>query len=72
MVDEKGIREREPECRGIRALWSPHTGIVDWGEVLLFPSLPHKFCSFRQGFCVPPKIRLPGTTARRSRARAAK
>ena len=30
---EKAIREREPHCRGLEALWSPHTGIVDWAEV---------------------------------------
>jgi L-2-hydroxyglutarate oxidase LhgO len=33
MVDEAGIREREPHARGIRAIWSPKTGIVDWGAV---------------------------------------
>jgi len=33
LVDEQGIREREPLCRGLRAIWSPHTGIVDWGAV---------------------------------------
>jgi len=33
LVDEQGIRDREPLCRGIRAIWSPHTGIVDWGAV---------------------------------------
>ncbi len=26
-------REREPVCSGIKAIWSPHTGIVDWSEV---------------------------------------
>ena len=33
LVDEAGIREREPACVGQRAIWSPHTGIVDWGQV---------------------------------------
>ena len=33
MVDEAGIAEREPHCRGIKAIWSPKTGIVDWGLV---------------------------------------
>jgi len=33
MVEADGIREIEPHCRGIRALWSPMTGIVDYGVV---------------------------------------
>jgi L-2-hydroxyglutarate oxidase LhgO len=32
-VDAAGIREIEPEARGIAALHSPETGIVDFGEV---------------------------------------
>jgi len=28
-----GIKEREPACQGVRAIWSPETGIVDWGRV---------------------------------------
>ncbi|KAF3700905.1 L-2-hydroxyglutarate dehydrogenase, mitochondrial [Channa argus] len=35
IIDAKGIREREPYCRGIMALDSPYTGIVDWREVAL-------------------------------------
>ncbi|XP_054893976.1 L-2-hydroxyglutarate dehydrogenase, mitochondrial [Poeciliopsis prolifica] len=35
VVDAKGIREREPYCRGIMALDSPSTGIVDWRMVAL-------------------------------------
>ncbi|KAJ7988730.1 hypothetical protein DPEC_G00312260 [Dallia pectoralis] len=35
MIDAKGIREREPFCRGLMALESPHTGIVDWRRVSL-------------------------------------
>ncbi|KAG7229153.1 hypothetical protein INR49_013096 [Caranx melampygus] len=35
IVDTKGIREREPYCRGIMALDSPYTGIVDWRIVAL-------------------------------------
>ncbi|XP_061897203.1 L-2-hydroxyglutarate dehydrogenase, mitochondrial [Entelurus aequoreus] len=35
IVDAEGIREREPFCRGIMALDSPHTGIVDWRQVAL-------------------------------------
>jgi L-2-hydroxyglutarate oxidase LhgO len=33
MLDAAGIAEREPHCRGIRAISSPVTGIVDWGLV---------------------------------------
>ncbi|XP_058462612.1 L-2-hydroxyglutarate dehydrogenase, mitochondrial [Malaya genurostris] len=33
VVDAKGIREIEPYCEGVKAIWSPHTGIVDWGLV---------------------------------------
>jgi L-2-hydroxyglutarate oxidase LhgO len=33
MLDAGGIREREPHARGIKAIFSPVTGIVDWGLV---------------------------------------
>ncbi|EYB85806.1 hypothetical protein Y032_0290g1530 [Ancylostoma ceylanicum] len=33
MIDGSQIKEYEPYCKGLKALWSPHTGIVDWGEV---------------------------------------
>jgi (S)-2-hydroxyglutarate dehydrogenase len=33
MVEAEEIRVIEPHCRGIRALWSPMTGIVDYGVV---------------------------------------
>ena len=33
ILDEAGIRKREPSCRGIRAIYSPVTGIVDYGAV---------------------------------------
>ncbi len=33
LLDAAGIAEREPHCRGIRAIFSPVTGIVDWGLV---------------------------------------
>jgi len=33
LVDSRGIKEREPACVGSKAIWSPHTGIVDWGRV---------------------------------------
>lgn len=33
IVDAAGIAEREPHCRGIKAIFSPVTGIVDYGEV---------------------------------------
>ncbi|XP_035466895.2 L-2-hydroxyglutarate dehydrogenase, mitochondrial [Scophthalmus maximus] len=35
IIDAKAIREREPYCRGIMALDSPYTGIVDWRMVAL-------------------------------------
>ncbi|CAK1600943.1 unnamed protein product [Parnassius mnemosyne] len=33
LLDSKEMRELEPNCKGLEALWSPHTGIVDWGKV---------------------------------------
>jgi L-2-hydroxyglutarate oxidase LhgO len=33
MLDAQQIQEREPYCRGIKAIFSPVTGIVDWGQV---------------------------------------
>lgn len=33
MIGPERLREIEPWCRGLRALWSPNTGIVDWGRV---------------------------------------
>jgi (S)-2-hydroxyglutarate dehydrogenase len=33
MVGPAGIREREPHSAGIRAIWSPATGIADFSEV---------------------------------------
>jgi L-2-hydroxyglutarate oxidase LhgO len=33
MIETAELRELEPHCRGIRALWSPNTGIVDYGQV---------------------------------------
>jgi L-2-hydroxyglutarate oxidase LhgO len=33
LVDAAGIAEREPHCRGIKAIFSPVTGIVDYGVV---------------------------------------
>lgn len=35
LIDAKAIREKEPYCRGIMALDSPYTGIVDWQLVAL-------------------------------------
>jgi L-2-hydroxyglutarate oxidase len=35
MVGPAGIAEREPHCRGIGAIWSPMTGIVDFSQVAL-------------------------------------
>jgi L-2-hydroxyglutarate oxidase LhgO len=33
MVGPAGIREHEPHCAGIQAIWSPATGIVDFSRV---------------------------------------
>ncbi|HTU82864.1 MAG TPA: L-2-hydroxyglutarate oxidase [Candidatus Acidoferrales bacterium] len=33
VVDTAGIAEREPHCKGLRAIYSPVTGIVDYGVV---------------------------------------
>jgi L-2-hydroxyglutarate oxidase LhgO len=33
MVGPAGSHEREPHCAGIRAIWSPSTGIVDFSQV---------------------------------------
>lgn len=33
LVEKVELREIEPHCSGIRALFSPHTGIVDYGAV---------------------------------------
>jgi L-2-hydroxyglutarate oxidase LhgO len=33
VIEGDRLRELEPHCRGIRALYSPHTGIVDYGRV---------------------------------------
>uniref|UniRef100_A0A1A9WK62 L-2-hydroxyglutarate dehydrogenase, mitochondrial n=1 Tax=Glossina brevipalpis TaxID=37001 RepID=A0A1A9WK62_9MUSC len=31
--NEEEIQKIEPFCEGVKALWSPETGIVDWGKV---------------------------------------
>ncbi|KAL1139618.1 hypothetical protein AAG570_006600, partial [Ranatra chinensis] len=33
LIDGEQIKEIEPYCTGVRAIHSPHTGIVDWGSV---------------------------------------
>lgn len=33
LLDKHEIKEIEPNCEGIRAIHSPHTGIVDWSQV---------------------------------------
>ncbi|KAE9413471.1 hypothetical protein Angca_008654 [Angiostrongylus cantonensis] len=33
VIEGSRIKDFEPHCKGLKALWSPHTGIVDWGEV---------------------------------------
>jgi len=35
MLNSAELREREPHCEGIRAIWSPRTGIVDYRQVAL-------------------------------------
>ncbi len=35
LLDAAGIEAREPAFRGIKAIWSPVTGIVDWAQVAL-------------------------------------
>lgn len=32
-IEASGIAKIEPNCKGLAAIWSPHTGIVDWAEV---------------------------------------
>jgi L-2-hydroxyglutarate oxidase LhgO len=34
MIGPDGLRELEPHCAGIRALWSPNAGIVDYRQVV--------------------------------------
>lgn len=33
LVEQKDIIKYEPNCVGLKAIWSPHTGIVDWAQV---------------------------------------
>ncbi|XP_066946571.1 L-2-hydroxyglutarate dehydrogenase, mitochondrial [Macrobrachium rosenbergii] len=33
VIDGSEIKKYEPYCQGLKAIWSPHTGIVDWGLV---------------------------------------
>jgi len=33
LIGPDKIKEIEPLCQGVRAIWSPETGIVDWGRV---------------------------------------
>ncbi|RWS31332.1 hypothetical protein B4U80_02847 [Leptotrombidium deliense] len=33
LVKGEDIPKYEPNCRGLKAIWSPHTGIVDWAQV---------------------------------------
>lgn len=33
LIDEDKIEEIEPYCQGVKAIWSPQTGIVDWAVV---------------------------------------
>lgn len=42
LIDGPQIKEIEPYCEGVKALWSPHTGIVDWGKVTEFYGMDFK------------------------------
>ncbi|XP_042236945.1 L-2-hydroxyglutarate dehydrogenase, mitochondrial-like isoform X2 [Homarus americanus] len=33
LIEGNEIKKYEPYCQGVKAIWSPHTGIVDWGLV---------------------------------------
>ncbi|XP_049867853.1 L-2-hydroxyglutarate dehydrogenase, mitochondrial isoform X2 [Pectinophora gossypiella] len=33
LLDYKGMNEIVPNCQGLQGLWSPNTGIVEWGDV---------------------------------------
>lgn len=33
LVEQNEIKDYEPNCTGLKAIWSPHTGIVDWSVV---------------------------------------
>lgn len=33
LLDQEGIKKLEPHVQGIKAIWSPNTGIVDWAEI---------------------------------------
>lgn len=35
LLGPEEIREKEPHCAGIKAIWVPHTGIVDYKEVCM-------------------------------------
>ncbi|XP_018327344.1 L-2-hydroxyglutarate dehydrogenase, mitochondrial [Agrilus planipennis] len=36
LLEKDRIKEVEPSCEGVKALWSPETGIVDWALVTEF------------------------------------
>ncbi|XP_035780786.1 L-2-hydroxyglutarate dehydrogenase, mitochondrial-like [Anopheles albimanus] len=42
LVDAAKIKEIEPYCKGVKAIWSPNTGIVDWGLVTQYYSRDFK------------------------------
>lgn len=33
LIDTNEIKNIEPLCKGLQAIWSPHTGVVNWAEV---------------------------------------
>lgn len=50
---EDEIQKIEPFCQGLKALWSPDTGIVDWGQVTQHYAMDFKtdggdiFCNYK-------------------------
>ncbi|CAH0750305.1 unnamed protein product [Diatraea saccharalis] len=44
LMDSKELKEVEPYCNGVQALWSPHTGIISWGEVTQYYVKDFKAC----------------------------
>ena len=54
MIDAEEITRLEPNCRGLRAIHSPHTGIVDWRHVALSYGEDFKKAGghIYEGFCV--------------------
>lgn len=54
LIGPKKIREIEPSCQGLKAIWSPSTGIVDWAQVnkSFGKDCEKRGASVHLGFCV--------------------